>query len=315
MKAIVIERFGGADQMKLVDLPTPKAGDNEVVVEIHSTSVNPVDWKIREGYLKDHVPHQFPIILGWDAAGVVSEVGKNVTRFKKGDRVYSYCRKPTVQWGTYAEYIALEERNVAHMPAKLNFAVAASVPLVALTAWQALFDLAALKSGETAVILGGAGGVGGFAIQFAKNAGAKVYSTASAKNSSYLRELGATPIDYNAGSVIAAVKAVAPEGADVVFDCVGGKSLEEAYSFVKSGGRLVSIVDTPDAERAKSLGIKTAYHFVSPNGDELAEIARLIDQGKVVPLPVEEMPLAEAAAAQEKNRERHTRGKISLKVK
>ncbi|MSQ77514.1 MAG: NADP-dependent oxidoreductase [Nitrospiraceae bacterium] len=172
MKAITIEKFGGPEVLKMNTVPTPIPLDNEVRIKISYAAINPVDWKIREGHLADMIPHHFPLILGWDLAGVIDSVGRNVKLFKVGDKVYSYARKPEVQWGTYAEYITLDESMVSLIPKSLTEEQSATIPLVGLTAWQALHDFSQIKEGMTVLVLGGAGGVGGFAIQFAKAAGA-----------------------------------------------------------------------------------------------------------------------------------------------
>src|ERR1700733_2368139 len=190
MKAMVIEKFGHEEQLHLGDIPTPLPSDNEVQIQVLYSAVNPVDWKIREGLMKNFLPHEFPLILGWDAAGIVKAIGKNVKKFKVGDEVFAYCRKPIVKWGTYAEYVCFDADNIALKPNNINFAEAAAIPLAGLTAWQALFDFAKLKKGESILIHGGAGGVGSFAIQFAKHAGAKVITTASKQNHDYVKKLG-----------------------------------------------------------------------------------------------------------------------------
>lgn len=315
MRAVAIEKFGGPEQLKVVELPQPEAKPDEVIIKIAYTSVNPVDWKIREGYLSSLLPHHFPLVLGWDAAGTISEVGKNVRDRHVGEKVYAYCRKPEIQWGTYAEYVAMPAEHVAAMPEKLTFAEAAALPLVGLTAWQSLFDFANLKKGQSVLIHGGSGGVGSMAIQFAKNAGAYVFATAGTANQSYLRELGADrPIDYTKEDDGAVIAKHSPNGLDMVFDCVGGRALEESYPLVASGGCLVSIVEPPNGDLARSRNIKTGYVFVAPNGQQLKEIATLFNHGKLMALPLEEMPLERAAEAQEKNRGRHVRGKLVLKI-
>lgn len=314
MKAIVIDRFGKAEEMHLAELPDPKPAENEVIVDIHFTSLNPVDWKIREGYLKDRMPHHFPIVLGWDAAGTISQIGKGVTNWKIGDEVYAYCRKPEVQWGSYAEKIALSADAIAHKPKTLGFAEAAALPLTSLTAWQALFDVAKLQRKDRVLVHAGAGGVGSMAIQFAHNAGALVYTTASARNHGYVTELGAYKvIDYTKEDFAQAMKRYVPEGVEVIFDCAGGQSLEKSYDLLRPEGTLVSIVETPDANRRKD--ITAAFHFVSPNGEQLAEIARLIDARKVRPPHIQLMPLAQAKEAHALSEQHHTRGKIVLQVK
>jgi NADPH2:quinone reductase len=317
MKAMVIDHFGTEEELHLNDLPTPQPTENEVQIQLYYTSVNPVDWKIREGMLQNLLPHEFPLIPGWDAAGVVTALGSRVKKFKVGDKVFAYCRKPTVQWGTYAEYICFEADHVAKIPNNINFAQAAAIPLVGLTAWQALFDFAKLNKGESILINAGAGGVGSFAIQLAKNIGARIVTTASPQNHDYVKELGANfVIDYHQSNYAHEIKNLIPEGIDVILDCVGGKTLEDSLNLIKTNGRLVSIVrhlDTSKLPPAKK--IQFSFVFVSPNGNELAKIASLIEEGKIHTPHLQELPLEEAAKAQEMIREGHTRGKIVLKIK
>lgn len=316
MKAMIIDSFGGVDQLKLGEMPIPAPGDHEVQIQIKYTSVNPVDWKIREGLLKNRMPFEFPIILGWDASGMISALGKNVTNLKVGDEVYAYCRKSIIKWGTYAEFVNVEANFVALKPKKVNFAEAASIPLVGLTAWQALFDHAKLESGETVLIHAGAGGVGSLAIQFAKHAGAIVYTTAREANFPYVKKLGAKEaIDYKKEDFVKKIKHLEPNGVDVVFDTVGGHTLHDSLKVLKSGGRLVSIVEKLPPESAEQHKIQASYLFVSPNGEQLTEIAELIDQGKIQPPKIQEMPLEKAAQAQDKLQKGMGGGKIVLKVK
>lgn len=316
MKAMVIESFGGAEQLHLDDFPMPKPADNEVLIEIYYTAVNPVDWKIREGMLKGLMQHEFPLILGWDAAGVVASTGKNVTHLKKGDEVFAYCRKPVVKWGTYAEFVAFAADHVALKPKNITFAQAAAIPLVGLTAWQALFEFAKLQPGETILIHAGAGGVGSLAIEFARQAGAKVYTTASQENHGYVKKLGAhVAIDYSRDSFVQKIRSLEPCGVDVVLDCVGKKTLQDSFLVLKPGGRVVSIVEQIDQSLAAKYKVHGGFVFVQPSGKQLGEIAELISRGMVVAPNIEEMPFSSAASAQEKIRQGHTRGKIVLKVK
>ena len=315
MKAMTIKDFGGVEKLTIQDLPTPSPSENEVQIEVRYTAVNPVDWKIREGYLKSAIPHEFPLILGWDAAGIVTAVGKKVKNFKLGDEVFAYCRKPTIKWGTYAEFVCIDADKVAMKPQNINFAQAAAIPLVGLTAWQALFDAAKLKKGETILIHAGAGGVGGMAIQFAKHAGAKVIATASPENHDYVKKLGADHvIDYH-GGFVDKLKNIAPEGVDIVFDTVGGQALRDSYQVVKSHGRIVGIVEKPDSTQVAHNHIQCSYVFVEPNGKQLNQIGNLISHDKIKVPNIEEMDLSEAAKAQEKLRRGHTKGKIVLKIK
>ena len=315
MRAITIENFGGVEKLQIAEMPKPNPSDDEIQMQVLYAAVNPVDWKIREGYLKERLPHEFPLILGWDAAGIVSATGQNVKNFKVGDEVFAYCRKPIIQWGTYAEFVCVDAHHVALKPKNITFAQAASIPLVSLTAWQALFDSVKLKKGESILIHAGAGGVGSMAIQFAKNAGAKVYTTASEKNRHYVEKLGADEIiDYTQGGFLTQMKKIAPEGVDVIFDTVGGNTLRESLQVIKPKGRLVSIVERVDPSIASKHDIQCSYLFVAPNGAQLTQIANLISQYKIVVPHIEEMKLVDASKAQEKVRAGHTQGKIVLKV-
>lgn len=315
MKAITISKFGGLDVIQLTTVPVPVAAAGEVLIKTSYAGVNPVDYKIREGYLQGMMPHAFPLILGWDTAGQVAAVGAGVTGFKVGDRVYAYARKPTVQAGTYAEYVTVEAANLALTPRQLPDEQAAGVPLTALTAWQAIFDFAQLKAGQTLLIHAGAGGVGSFAIQLAKAAGATVIATASAENHDYLRTLGAdVALDYRKDDLHASIKNLYPDGLDVVLDGVGGSTLTSSYGLVKRGGALVSIVDTPDAEKSSAYGIRASFIFVAPSGEQLTKISAMIAEGLVKAPRTEVLPLAMAAEAHRKSESRRTVGKIVLKI-
>lgn len=315
MKAIIFKSFGASSVLESATVPTPKPSKDEVLIRISHTSVNPVDWKIREGYLQKALPHVLPIIPGWDAAGEIAEVGEGVRDLAVGESVYAYTRLPEVHAGTYAEYIVVPASFVARRPATLTAAEAAAVPLVGLTAYQALTEFADVKAGDRVLVTAGSGGVGSFAIQFAKALGAHVTATAGSSNQAYLRELGADEaIDYVSQDVGAAGRAIAPQGFDVVLDAVGGTSLAVAAKLVKDGGRLVSIVDTPSQALFDKKTVKHGYHFVYPNGAQLAAIGKLIDAGKVVVPAVAVRSVKEAAAAQDENQKRHVRGKLVLAI-
>ena len=314
MKAIVIDGFGGADRLRLADVPTPEAGPGEVLIRVVCAGVNPVDWKIREGMLEGLFPHGFPLVLGWDAAGTVAALGPGVTGFAVGDAVYAYCRKPEVQWGAYAEFIVLPADYLAPCPASLLFAEAASIPLVGLTSWQSLFDAGGLAAGQSVLIHAGAGGTGGMAIQFARHAGARVITTASAANHDLVRRLGADhAIDYRTEAFAEAVRRIEPDGVDLAYVTAGGV-MAETLSVVRPGGRLVSIVEPPDTEAAAARDVTASFVFVEPSGAQLREIAALIEAGSVTPLPVRELPLANAAQAHAESESGHVRGKIVLRI-
>jgi NADPH:quinone reductase len=315
MKAMIINGFGGADRLEVAEISTPKAEADEVLIRVIDAGVNPVDWKIREGMLAGLFPHRFPLILGWDMAGTVAETGTAVTGFRVGEKVYAYSRKPVVQWGTYAEYVTVPSSAVAPMPANLTFAQAAAIPLTALTSWQALFDAGRLEAGQSVLIHAGAGGTGGMAIQLARYTGATVFTTASAGNHEYVRSLGADHvIDYRRESFVEAVESISPQGVDLAYVTVGGDVLRHSYRVVRRGGALVSIVDAPDAEDARRVGVRATFVFVEPNGAQLREITRLIEASIVRPPEITEMSLEEAPRAQELSRAGHVRGKIVLKI-
>lgn len=322
MKAVSIDKFGGVDELKFTDVPIPDIGIGQVLVRVSYAGVNPVDWKIREGYLEKLFPHAFPLIPGWDMSGVIEAVDKSVTEFKPGDKVYSHIQPRPIQYGTYAEFTPADASAVSHMPSNLDFAEAASIPLAMLTAWQALVEIAELKKGENILVCAGAGGVGGFAIQIAKYIGANVLTTASASNHDYVQTLGADiAIDYNAEDINAEIYKFVNNGVDVVFDCTGVSDVEENISYVRKGGggRYITICGQPDVVPAlESLGsefqINAELVFVKPNGQTLQGITKLIEEGHLKPLPLEEYSLKGAEKAQIKSAEGHVRGKLVIRV-
>jgi NADPH:quinone reductase-like Zn-dependent oxidoreductase len=308
MKAVRIHNYGGPEVLKFEDAPRPRASSGEVLIRVHAAAVNPVDWKIRAGYLKDRIAYVLPFIPGWDVSGVVEATGPEVMKFKKGDEVYS--RPDITRNGAYAEYIVVKATEVALKPRSIDHVHAAAIPLAALTAWQAIFDAAGLSAGQKILIHAAAGGVGGFAVQLAKWKGAHVIGTASARNQAFLRELGVDePIDYEKAKFEDVVRDV-----DVVFDTIGGDTQQRSWKVLKKGGILVSIISQPSEKEAAKHGVRLGYVFVQPNAAELAEIAKLVDSGKVKPVVETVLPLSEARRAQELSETGHTRGKIVLKV-
>jgi NADPH2:quinone reductase len=244
---------------------------------------------------------------------VVEEVGEGVTRFKQGDEVFAYCRKPVVQGGSYAEYIVLEEEHLALKPQNSSFEEASSIPLAALTAYQALFDAAKLQPGETVLIHAAAGGVGGFGVQLTKDRGAIVWGTASAQREGYVKSLGADRVvDYTQVDFREAVRSEYPDGMDVVFDCVGGDVLEKSADVVRKGGRLISIVSDPSGLQRND--IISEFVFVAPNSSQLTEIARMVEQGSLKTHLSAVLPLEEAKKAHELSESLRTQGKIVLVI-
>ena len=312
MKAIRIHNYGGPEVLQYEDAPRPKPQAGEVLIRVHAAGVNPIDWKVREGHMKDFWPHKFPLILGWDLSGMVEAVGPGPAaagRFKKGDEVYSV---PDVSRdGAYAEYVVVRESELALKPKSLHHVHAAAVPLAALTAWQALFDAGQLVSGQRILIHGGSGGVGHVAVQLAKWKGAHVFATASTKNQELLRELGVDePIDYTKQKFEDVARDV-----DLVLDLIGGETQERSWSVLKNGGVLLSLVQPPSVEKAKALGVRAAFVAGHPSGAQLAEIAKLIDSGELKLTIDRILPLSEVRRAHELSQSGHTRGKIVLRVK
>jgi NADPH:quinone reductase-like Zn-dependent oxidoreductase len=311
MKAIRIHNYGGPEVLQYEDAPRPKPQAGEVLIRVHAAGVNPIDWKVREGHMKDFWPHKFPLILGWDVSGTVEEVGPGPAaagRFKIGDEVYS-LPDPTRN-GAYADYIVVREPELALKPTSLHHIRAAVVPLAALTAWQSLFDTAQLQPGQRVLIHAGSGGVGHFAVQLAKWKGAYVFATASIKNQDLLRELGVDePIDYTQQRFEDVARNI-----DIVLDAIGGETQERSWSVLKKGGVLVSLVEPPSEEKAKELGVRAAIIGAQPNGAQLAEIAKIIEAGKLTPIIDRILPLSEARRAHELSQFGHTHGKIALRV-
>jgi NADPH2:quinone reductase len=312
MKAVAIHAFGGPEVLALTDLPRPKPERGEVLVRTLAAGVNPVDWKVREGRLSPRVPHGFPLIPGWDVAGVVDELGEGCQRFRKGDRVFAYARKPLVQWGTYAEYVAVAERHVALMPPSLLFEEAAAIPCAALTAQQALAR-AGLAAGAKLLVLNGSGGVGHFALQLARIAGVRAIATAGATNQEFMMSQGAeSSIDTARDPLAEVVESRYPGGVDAVLDAIGGEPLTEAAAVVKPGGVIVSVVDTLDPEALKARGVRFERISSVPSGEQLAVFAAHAGRKKLRPHVQTIFPLSSAAAAQEESRRGHVRGKLVL---
>ena len=285
MKAIRIHNYGGPEVLQYEDAPRPKPQAGEVLVRVHAAGVNPIDWKVREGHMKDFWPHKFPLILGWDLSGVVEEVGRGVSRFKIGDEVYS-IPDPTRN-GAYADYIVVRESELALKPNSLHHIRAAAVPLAALTAWQSLFDTAQLQPGQRVLIHAGSGGVGHFAVQLAKWKGAYVFATASTKNQDLLRELGVDePIDYTQQRFEDIARNI-----DIVLDTHRRRNAGTLLVSFEKGGDLVSLVQPPSEEKAKELGVRAAFVAGHPSGAQLAEIAKMIDSGKLAPVIDRILPL------------------------
>lgn len=315
MQAVFYEAFGGADVLKLGELARPEPAPGEVLIRIHATSVNPIDWKIRQGLFECVFDHAFPVIPGWDAAGEIAALGPGVDEFSIGDAVYAYCRKAVAHDGTYADYIAMPAAAVAPKPEGLSFQEAAAIPLCGLTAWQSLKAFAGLRPGQTVLIHAGAGGVGSLAIPIARHLGAKVLTTCSAQNRDYCAGLGADHvIDYRAGDYREAVRALAPDGLDMVFDCVGGAIPDESVDLIRPGGALACLNEAPDEAAAEARGIRASRIYAEPSGDGLRALTALVDAGVLRAPETRVFPLADARRAHELSEAGHVRGKLILTI-
>ncbi|MGF1427905.1 NADP-dependent oxidoreductase [Kitasatospora sp. LaBMicrA B282] len=307
MKAITYRSYGGPDVLEYGDVPEPKLGADAVLVRVAAASVNPVDWKIQAGYLDSMLDAVFPVIPGWDVAGVVEKVGVGVTEFAPGDEVMGYVREDMVGRGTFAEYVAAPVRTLARKPANLDFAQAAGLPLAGLTAYQALTGALVVKPGETVLVHAAAGGVGALAVQIAVALGARVIGTASERNHEFLRGLGAEPVSYGEG-LADRVRALAPAGVDAVLDLIGGEALQLSPALLAEGGRLASIAD------GSVLALGGRYVFVRPDTADLTALTELAESGKLTVEVAASFPLEQAADAQRLSAEGHTRGKIVVTV-
>lgn len=307
MSAIRMHDFGAETVLRLEEIERPAASANEALVKVMAASVNPVDWKIRKGGYPAVTKDSLPIVPGRDLAGTIVATGADVSDFAVGDRVFAFL---DMKHGGYEEYVALPGTLLVKMPSSIGFEEAAAVPLAALTAWQGLFDHGGLHRGQRLLIHGGAGGVGHFAIQFARAKGAWVATTVSKTDLSLAQRLGADQvIDYKSERFEDALDAV-----DMVFDLVGGETRSRSFDVLKEGGILVSTLGEPDRAEAERRKVRVAGYMARPNAAQLREIGDLIDQGKVKVMIQKIFPLEEAAHAQRSLEKDHIQGKIVLKV-
>jgi NADPH:quinone reductase-like Zn-dependent oxidoreductase len=307
MKAVIINQYGGRDQMKYTDIPMPTIGDRDVLIEVHAAGVNPADWKFREGYMKIH---EFPLILGWDVSGVIAEVGKDVTGFKIGDEVFSNTENH--RNGSYAEYVAVNESEVALKPKNITFEEASIIPMAALTAWDALVNVAGIKQGDRVLIHGGAGGIGGYAIQIAKIFNCFTVTTVTGKQIEYVKSLGANEVvDFlkeDFSKIVADV--------DIVLDVIGGDIQLKSCEVLKENGVLVSTISMPDPVISKQKRVQGKLVWQDLSGKDLERIAALIEEGKIKPAHITKtLPLKQAVIAHELIESGQATGKIVLKVK
>lgn len=308
MRAIRLHAYGDISTLRLEDAPLPRFGDEDILVRVVATSVNPVDWKIRRGYLKEMLPYRLPMIPGWDVSGIVVAAGASVTRFAPGDAVYA---RPDIRRdGTYAEYIALRAAEASPKPATISHVEAATLPLVSITAWEGLVTAGGIAAGQRVLIHAGSGGVGSIAVQLAKAMGAHVTTTTSPRNIALVESLGADAVvDYTAGPIGAATPPF-----DLVLDTLGGAVQDASFGLLRRGGTLISIIAPPDAAKAAAAGIRPEFVFIDPNAGILERIAGLVDTGRIRPVIGAEFALADIAKAHELSESGRARGKIALYV-
>ena len=332
MKAAVIDRYGSNELVQVKDIAVPVTGPMDLLVRVHAASVNPLDVKTRDGALKTLLKYRFPLVLGNDLSGEVADVGAQVTRFKKGDAVYARLDKERI--GTLAEFAVVREGAAALKPTNVTFEEAASLPLVSLTAWQALVEIGKLGAKQRVLIHAGSGGVGSVAIQLARHLGATVFTTVGQRNMDLVKRLGAdVPIDYRG----ARVEDVAKD-CDVVLDSAGGDTLVKSFECVKPGGVVVSIGNTPTAAFARSWGLnpiivlaisvmsrkanaaarrhkaRYEYLFSRADGAQLSEITRLVERGAIKPLVDKVFPLEQVRDALAYSESGRATGKVVISV-
>ena len=317
MKAVFYEQHGAADVLQVGERPTPEPQDHEVLVEVVATSVNPIDRRLRSGELQEYIARTFPVVPGWDLAGRIVKVGANVTDWQVGDEVLGLAFTWSIQHGSYAEYCPIDAASITHKPASISFEQAAALPLVSLTAWQALSEFGQLQAGQSVFIQAGAGGVGSVAIPMAKHLGAKVYTTTSAKNSDYVKSLGAdVVIDYNAEDYESVLRQQEPAGVDVVLEALlGNGTAEAAIRLTKDGGCVAYMNnEPPEMDDITKRNITAEFLHHRPDSDTLRELVGLYQSGEIILPKIQVRPLEEAIDAHLESERGHTQGKVVLRI-
>jgi NADPH:quinone reductase-like Zn-dependent oxidoreductase len=323
MQAMVLDSFGGPEVLHMATIERPRAAPGGVIVKVAYAGINPADWKAREGWLSRYFAYQFPFVVGFDAAGVVAEIGEGVTGLAVGDRVVTASNQGRGERGSYAQYVASDRERVVKLPDNVLLTEAAAMPTAAITAWESVFDIGGTKEGSLVLVNGGAGGTGSYALQLAKMAGAKVAATCGPANVDYVRGLGADlVIDYRKGGVLEAVKAWAPDGLDLVVDTVGQGSLLDSIEMVKRGS-IVSLIGTliadeavPDPARAAELGVSVipTISTFAHQERQLNALVEALAARKIRAPQIEIVPLAHAGEGQRRVADGHVRGKLLLEV-
>jgi len=307
-RSLVVKEYGGLDKLQFVDLSRPIPQEGEVLVKIKAASVNPVDRNLLSGGMESTLHAQFPYVIGWDMSGTIEERGHSARRFEIGDKVFGFCRRPFLKSGTYAEYISIPESYLCKAPEKISLKDVAAVPLAGLTAYQGLITIGKLQPKETIMILGASGGVGSFAVQIAKNIGAKVISVAGTNHQDFIKKLGSDIcIDYNDSEWVKKATNNAP---DFIFDCAGGDTRDKGVYAIKKGGRVISLTSNQFPDKS----INFMSMFVEPNSHQLQDLANWIDQGKLRVYVSKYFTLDNAIEALKLNQQGRTEGKIIISV-
>ncbi|MET7754794.1 NADP-dependent oxidoreductase [Streptomyces sp. NPDC005389] len=308
MKAISYRRYGGPEVLEYGERPDPKIGPDAVLVRVRAAAVNPVDWKCQAGYLDGMMDAVFPVIPGWDVAGVVVRPGVSVTEFTEGDEVMGYVREDFLSRGTFAEYVAAPVRTLARKPRSVGFEESAALPLAGLTAYQALHQPLAVGPGDTVLVHAAAGGVGSMGVQIARHLGCRVIGAAREAGLERVAELGAEPVVYDEATFADQVRTLAPQGVDAVLDTIGGPFLRISAGLLAAGGRLASIAD------GEVLALGGRYFWVRPDPVDLAALADLVDEGVLSVRVARTFPLEQAADAQRANAAGGLNGKVVVTV-
>ncbi len=317
MKAIYYEKIGGADVLQLGELPVPELQAGQVLVRVAAAGVNPIDRRLRSGELHDYFQVEWPIIPGWDFSGSIAALGSDVKSWQVGDEVMGLAFEWTLHGGTYAEYVAVSAESITHKPQQLSFAEAASLPLVSLTAWQALSESGGLQSGQSVLIQAGAGGVGSVAIPMAKYIGAKVYTTARSCNHRYVQDLGTdVAIDYTVSDYVETIKQHEKDGLDMVLESLESEeAILNAIGLVKNGGAVVYLNnEPPETAEIADRNIRSEFLHHRPDGPMLTKLVKLVTD-EIVPIPrITVLPMESAADAHRDSEQWRTVGKVVLRI-
>ncbi len=312
MRAIAIDEYGGAEKLELRDIPRPRLSRGEILIRTVAAGVNPVDLAMRNGELAQRMPCAFPLIPGWDVAGVVDELGDGCSRFRTGDRVWAFARKPTVQWGCYADFVAVPESCAGWMPSELSFEEAAAMPMAGIAAYRAVHGRNGVAPRQLVLVHGAAGGVGHLAIQIARAAGARVFGSVHTGGVEMVLDLGAMALDPTKEPFDQSMRRHCPDGVDVVIDTVGGAMLARSWELVRRGGRLVSLVDVPDSRRAAERSVSAYRLSIEPDEGVLARLARAVERQGLRPRIEEVFPIGQASRAHIALEQGRVRGKLVL---